>query len=112
MFWDTGTLATRLYAGTGIRLLSILQAPLAWLNSSLLNTGDLNLLGLGNPLASIAAEVAALRRGRRTGPASQSIMWGDAIYDPTGQSIMWGTSYTTDGTSIMWGTSMTAADPQ
>ena len=27
----------------------------------------------------------------------QSIMWGDAIYDPQGQSIMWGDSYMTDG---------------
>ena len=32
MYWDGGTLANRLYAGTGIRLLSLLQAPLAWLN--------------------------------------------------------------------------------
>ena len=54
IFWDSGTLASRLYAGTGLRLLSILEGPLAWLNASLLNVGDLNLLGLGNPLASIA----------------------------------------------------------
>jgi serine protease AprX len=111
MFWDAGSLAPRLYAGKGIRLLSILQAPLVWLNSLLLNTGDLNLLGLNNPLASVMpkwllyGEVAGWTGG-------QSIMWGDAIYDPQGQSIMWGDTYMTDGTSIMWGDSVTAADPK
>jgi serine protease AprX len=112
IFWDSGTLATRLYAGTGIRLLSILQAPLAWLNSSLLNTGDLNLLGLGNPLASIAAKSLLYGQvGNWTN--SQTIMWGTSITDPSsGQTIMWGTNYTTDGTTIMWGTSMTDADPK
>jgi serine protease AprX len=111
MYWDNGTMANRLYAGTGIRLLSILQAPLAWLNVSLLNIGDLNLIGLGNPLASVMpkwllyGEVAGWTGG-------QSIMWGDAIYDPQGQSIMWGDSYATDGTSIMWGDALTSADPK
>ncbi len=111
IFWDTGTMASRLYAGKGIRLLSILQAPLAWLNAALLNIGDLNLLGLNNPLASVVpkwllyGEVAGWTGG-------QSIMWGDAIYDPQGQSIMWGDSYMTDGTSIMWGDSVMAADPK
>ena len=111
IFWDTGTLASRLYAGVGIRLLSILQGPIVWLNSTLLNTGDLNLLGLGNPLASIAAK--SLVYGQVADwPSSQSIMWGTSITDPSGQTIMWGTSYTTDGTTIMWGTSMTAEDPK
>ncbi len=111
MYWDDGTLAGRLYAGKGIRLLSILQAPLAWLNISLLNIGDLNLIGAGNPLASMVpkwllyGEVAGWTGG-------QSIMWGDAIYDPQGQSIMWGDSYMTDGTSIMWGDAITSADPK
>jgi serine protease AprX len=112
MYWDQGTLANRLYAGKGIRLLSILQAPLAWLNVSLLNIGDLNLIGLGNPLASMMpkwllyGEVAGWTGG-------QSIMWGDSIYDPSGQSIMWGDTYMTDGTSIMWGDAvMSSADPK
>jgi hypothetical protein len=102
-------LATRLYAGVGIRILSLLQAPLVWLNTSLLNTGALNLIGLGNPLASIApkwllyGEVAGWTGG-------QSILWGDAIYDPQGQSILWGDSYTTDGTSILWGDTTTTPD--
>jgi serine protease AprX len=112
MYWDQGTLANRLYAGKGIRLLSLLQAPLAWLNVSLLNVGDLNLIGLSNPLASMVpkwllyGEVAGWTGG-------QSIMWGDSIYDPSGQSIMWGDTYMTDGTSIMWGDAvMSSADPK
>jgi serine protease AprX len=112
MYWDQGTLANRLYAGKGIRLLSLLQAPLAWLNVSLLNIGDLNLIGAGNPLASMMpkwllyGEVAGWTGG-------QSIMWGDSIYDPSGQSIMWGDTYMTDGTSIMWGDAvMSSADPK
>jgi hypothetical protein len=111
MFWDTGTMAARLYAGTGIRLLSLLQAPLAWLNSSLLNNDELNLVGLGNPLASIVAK--RLLYGEVGGwTDSQTIMWGTTITDPQGQTIMWGTNYTTEGTTIMWGTSMTAEDPK
>jgi hypothetical protein len=89
----------------------MLQGPLVWLNSSLLNAGDLNLLGVGNPLASIAAksllygQVADWTNG-------QTIIWGTSITDPSGQTIMWGTSYTTEGTTIMWGTSTTAEDPK
>jgi len=110
-FFDGGTLSGRLYAGLGIRLLSLLEAPLVWLNPSLLHSGDLNLLGLLNPLRSVAPKW--LLYGEVAGwTGEQSIMWGTAISNPQGQSIMWGTSYTTDGTSIMWGTSMTSPDPQ
>jgi len=111
IYFDDGSLISRLYAGTGIRLLSLLQAPLVWLNASLLHVGELNLLGIGNPLSSLApkwllyGEVAGWTSG-------QSIMWGDAIYDPQGNSIMWGDSYVTDGTSIMWGDSVTSPDPK
>ena len=111
IFWDTGTLASRLYAGTGIRLLSLLQAPLAWLNASLLNTGELNLLGVNNPLGSMVAK--SLIYGQVAGwTNSQTIMWGSSITDPSGQTIMWGSNYQTDGTTIMWGSSVTQPDPQ
>jgi hypothetical protein len=111
MFWDKGTLANRLYAGSGIRLLSLLQAPLMWLNSSLLNFGDLNLLGLGNPLASVMPKW--LLYGEIAGwTGGQSVLWGDAIYDPNGQSVLWGDTYVTDGSSVLWGDAVTAQDPQ
>jgi serine protease AprX len=107
-FWDAGTLQNRLYAGTGIRLLSLLELPLVLLDPSRLHYGDLNLIGLLNPLQSIApkwmlyGEVAGWTQ-------SQTIMWGTQIYDPQGQTIMWGTSDM--GDTIMWGT-MTEGDPQ
>ena len=108
-FWDAGTLGGRLYAGLGVRLLSVLEAPLVWLNPSLLYYGDLNLVGLLNPLASVAPKW--LQYGQVAGwTPSDSILWGDTIYDPQGQSILWGDSDMTDGTSILWGDSMTAGD--
>jgi serine protease AprX len=110
-FWDAGTLSGRLYGGLGIRLLSLLEAPLVWLNPSLLDYGDLNLVGLLNPLASIGPKW--LQYGAIAGWTDrQSIMWGDVIYDPYGQSIMWGDSNMTDDTSIMWGDAVTSPDPQ
>ncbi len=107
-FWDAGTLSGRLYSGLGIRLLSLLQAPLVWLNPSLLNFGDLNLVGLANPLASMPAKY--LQYGVVAGwTDSQSIAWGTTIYDPQGQTIAWGTD-TTGGETIAWGTTMTSPD--
>jgi len=110
-FWDSGTLGNRLYAGSGIRLLSVLEAPLVWLNPSLLRSGDLNLLGLLNPLQSVPPKW--LQYGEIGGwTNNNSIMWGDTIYDPSGQSIMWGDANMTDDTSIMWGDSVSSPDPQ
>jgi serine protease AprX len=110
-FWDAGTMAMRMYNGTGIRLLSLLQLPLVWLDPSLLNFGDLNLLGLLNPLAQVAP--TRLLWGEVAGWTSdQQILWGTTIYDPQGQQILWGTSDTTEDTQILWGTSMTDPNPQ
>ncbi|HEY2153962.1 MAG TPA: S8 family serine peptidase, partial [Vicinamibacterales bacterium] len=110
-FWDSGSLATRLYQGSALRLLSPVTALLAWLNPSLLRVGDLNLLGLSNPLASVVPKW--MLYGQVAGwTGSQSILWGDSIYDPQGQSILWGDSTQTAGTSILWGDSMTAQDPK
>ena len=105
-FWDAGTLANRLYGGVGMRLLSLLQLPLVWLNPSTLNTGDLNLAGLTNPLASLPlnsllwGEVAGW-----TGVVNgQQVIWGTTIYDPSGQQVIWGTSDNYD--QVIWGTSL------
>jgi serine protease AprX len=111
-FWDAqGRLTSRLYGGLGIRLLSVLEAPLVWLAPSLLRDGDLNLLGLSNPLAAVAPKT--LLYGQVAGwTTSQSILWGDTVYDPEGNSILWGDSNTTDDYSILWGDSMASPDPQ
>ena len=109
-YWDAGTLGGRLYGGLGIRLLSLLEAPLAWLNPSMLHYGDLNLVGLLNPLASVQPKW--LQYGAVAGwTKSDTIMWGDTIYDPQGQTIMWGDAYTED-TTIMWGDSVPDSDPR
>ena len=110
-FWDAGTMGEYLYDGWGIRLLSPLEAPVVWLNPSQLKYGYLNLLGLTNPLASIQPKW--LQYGAVAGwTKSDTIMWGDTIYDPQGQTIMWGDAYT-DDTTIMWGDAMSpAADSQ
>ena len=110
-YWDAGTMGQYLYEGWGIRLLSPLEAPTVWRNPSQLKYGYLNLLGLTNPLASIQAKW--LQYGAVAGwTKSDTIMWGDTIYDPQGQTIMWGDAYT-DDTTIMWGDAMSpAADSQ
>ena len=107
-FWDAGTLSGRLYQGLGIRLLSLLQAPLVWLNPSLLNYGDLNLVGLNNPLANMVPKF--LQYGAVAGwTDAQTVTWGTAITDPNGQTVTWGTDAQDDET-VTWGTSMTSPD--
>ncbi|HMD34278.1 MAG TPA: S8 family peptidase [Vicinamibacterales bacterium] len=108
-FFDAGTLQRNLYAGTGIRLLSTLLAPLAWLTPNLLNFGQLNLLGTGNPLANVVPKY--LLYGTVAGwTNSQTIIWGTQINDPQGQTIIWGTS--SDGDTIIWGTGTPAPNGQ
>ena len=109
-FWDNGTLSSRLYGGVGIRLLSALEAPLVWLNPSLLRAGDLNLLGLLNPLASVHPKW--LQYGVIGGwTDSDAILWGDTIYDPQGQAILWGDT-STEGDAILWGDSVQDDGPK
>jgi len=110
-FWDAGTLNNRLYAGTGIRLLSALDLVTALLNPSILHYGDLNLVGLTNPLASIAPKT--LLWGQVGGwTSSNQLIWGDTIYDPQGEQLIWGDSRTTDDNQLIWGDSvLTSPDP-
>lgn len=112
-FWDAGTMSSRIYEGTGIRLLSTLDAARVWSNPSLLNYGDLNLVGLLIPLGWMApnpliwGEAATWTRATN----DDAIVWGTAMYDDNGDAIVWGTSDNDD--AIVWGTgSMTAGDPR
>jgi serine protease AprX len=111
-FWDTGTMTQRLYDGVGLRLLSILELPAVWLNPSLLHYGDLNLVGLLNPLATtpknplIWGEVASWT-------SNQQVLWGDVIYNPEGQQVLWGDSQAVDDSQVLWGDAiLTSADPR
>jgi serine protease AprX len=104
-YWDDGSLADRLYGGTGIRLLRALD--LRWLFSSADNPawGTLNLLGLSNPLASTPAK--RLLYGDMGGWTSGSVVvWGSSMASPSGQVVVWGSSDHTDGTVVVWGSSV------
>jgi serine protease AprX len=110
-FWDAGTLSARLYSGRGLRLLSLLDLTLVWADPSRLHFGDLNLVGLLNPLAAVAPN--RLLWGQVDGWSSgQQILWGTTVYDPQGQQILWGTDQTTQDNQILWGTAMTEPDPR
>ena len=103
-FWDIGTLAARLEAGIGTHALSAIDASLAWANPALLTFGDLNLVGLTNPFASLLPK--SLMYGALAGwTADPSIVWGTRLNPPIrstgdGDSIVWGSN---DGDSIVWG---------
>jgi subtilisin family serine protease len=117
-FWDIGTLAARLQAGIGTRVLSAADASLAWTNTSLLTVGDLNLLGLTNPLRSLLPK--SLLYGAVAGWTSDpSIVWGTPLRDPQGVGIIWDTAgadgiiWDTSGDGIIWDTAiMTSPDPR
>ena len=84
-FWDTGTLAARLEAGIGTRVLSAADASLAWANPSLLTFGDLNLLGLTNPLAALAPK-SLLWGEVASWTSANQIIWGDHNLQPAGRA--------------------------
>jgi hypothetical protein len=100
-YWDSGTLIDRVYSGVGLRLLTPVQAALAWLNPNLLLWGDLNLLGLTNPLGSVAPNYIIW--GEVAGwSSSYYIIWGEQIANPEGEYIIWGE---TESNYIIWGES-------
>ena len=106
-FWDVGTLAARLQAGIGTRVLSAVDASLAWANPSLLTFGDLNLLGLTNPLASLVPKSLMYGRSRAGRPIRRS-SWGTSIQDPQGVAHHLGH---VGGARRLSGTRRTAATP-
>jgi hypothetical protein len=100
-------LSTRIYAGTGIRLLSLLDGPLAWLDPNhYLHSGDLNLFGLGNPLASTGSN-QLLWGDVASWTSNNQLLWGDTVYNPQGQQLLWGDSSSTDDNQLLWGDSAT-----
>jgi hypothetical protein len=101
-FWDIGTLSARLEAGIGTRGLSAVDASFVFANPSLLTFGDLNLLGLTNPLASLLPK-SLMYGARADWTADPSIAWGTPIQNPQGAAIVWGVSE--DFFAIVWGVS-------
>jgi serine protease AprX len=112
VFWDSGSMMKRLYGGTGIRLLSLLEAPIAWLTGGgILNWGDLNILGLTNPLGKVHPHELMWGDVSKW-TADQELMWGDQVFNPEGQELMWGDSRTIEGEELMWGDSLQVTGDQ
>ena len=108
-FWDAGQMQTRLYNGGGIHLLNVLDLPGILLNPGKLLWGDLNLVGLANPI-SLLAPKRILYGDYSYGTTSEHIVWGDDVKTADGQHIVWGDSDLTDDYHIVWGDAMTG-DP-
>jgi subtilisin family serine protease len=112
-FWDAGTLSQRLYHHTGLRLLSLLDLTRIWGNPGLLNQGDLNLVGLTNPLARLKPNPMMYGGLARSMDDDDQIIWGTTVQDENGQDVVWGTD---DDDQIIWGTSvdptLTAPNPE
>ena len=105
IYWDQGTMTKRLYRGYGLRVLSLLEAPLAWLTSGYLRSDELNLIGLNNPLSRTHPnEVIWGDVSRWT--ADQEVIWGDHITNPEGQEVIWGDSTKMEGEEVIWGDSV------
>ena len=105
MYWDQGTMTKRLYRGYGLRVLSLLEAPLAWLTSGYLRPDELNLIGLNNPLARTHPNEVIWGDVSRWS-ADQEVIWGDHITNPEGQEVIWGDSTTIKGEEVIWGDSV------
>ena len=103
-FRDAGTLVDRVYDRSGINLLGILD--LDGLLGSEPESGVLNLLGLGNPLGSIAPNY--LVWGEVAGWSnSYYFVWGNTVVQhPSGQYFVWGNNEYTHGSYFVWGNSM------
>ncbi len=105
-YWDAGLLIDRLYR-SGPRLIGNLLAPLVWLNPGLLQWGDLNLLGLQNPLGTTTPNYIVW--GEVAGwTSSYYIVWGETIVTPQNDYIVWGEG---GGDYIVWGESQVIDEP-
>ena len=75
-------MTTRLYQGQGLRLLGIVDSVAAFLNPSLLHWGDLNLLGLKNPLSIIPPNRLIWGQVSTWAASDDMILWGDTDLRP------------------------------
>jgi hypothetical protein len=109
-FWDSGQLQDRLYSGGGIRLLNLLELPGILLNPGQLAWGNLNLVGLTNPI-SLLAPKRILYGDISYWTANDHLTWGDDIYSPEGQHLTWGDNDLTDDYHLTWGDAVKVDDP-
>jgi hypothetical protein len=105
-FSDSGTIPDRMYAGLGIRLLSLLDLP-GILGNPAQASGTLNMIGLKNPF-SVFAPRRLLYGDLSYRTATDHIAWGDDITSADGQHIVWGDTSTSD--HIVWGDTPTTGN--
>jgi serine protease AprX len=101
-FHDGGALIDRIYGGTGLRLLGLLDSGLFWQQADSAEWGVLNLLGVSNPIAKVAPNY--LVWGNVAGwSSSYYLVWGNTIQSPSGQYLVWGNSEYTGSNYLVWG---------
>ena len=111
-FWDSGQLQNRLYGGSGIRLINLLELPSIILNPEQLSWGNLNLIGLTNPI-SLLAPKRILFGDVSYWTSNEHLVWGDDVYSPEGQHLVWGDNDTTDDYHLVWGDAVrNGSDPR
>ena len=104
-FRDDGSMADRLYGGSGVKLLGILDLSFLFRSADDAPWGTLHLLGTSNPLSKYAAK--RLLYGDMGGwTSSDYVVWGNTLQSPSGQYVVWGNSEQTDSTYVVWGNSM------
>lgn len=105
-FRDDGSMTDRIYHGTGLRVLSILDLGWLFQGADEAEWGVLNLLGLTNPLASTSAN--RLLCGEIAGWMDDNyvLAWGTKIESPSGQVVVWGSSDSVDADVVVWGSSV------
>jgi serine protease AprX len=104
-FRDSGTMIERIYGNTGLRLLGLLDALLFWQQAESAESGVLNLLGLGNPLAQVPANW--LVWGEVAGwSTNYHVVWSDSIQSPSGQHVVWSDTSQSDSNHVVWSDSV------
>jgi serine protease AprX len=103
-FRDSGDLIDRVYDRTGIRLLGLLDLGALFGAPAGGESGVLNLLGHGNPLAQVPAN-HLVWGGVAHWTSNYYLTWGDDIQSPSGQHLVWGGDYT-GSSHLVWGGSI------
>jgi serine protease AprX len=102
---DSGSLIDRIYDRTGVRLLTLLDLQALLGDADDAEWGVLNLLGLTNPLGSVAPNYIVWGSTVADRSNSYYIVWGSAIESSDGEYIVWG-SGDYSGEYIVWGSSV------
>ena len=104
-YWDSGRMTERMYAGSGLRLLGLLDLVGALLNPSRLERDTLHLVGESNPVGGMGAKYI-IWGDVAYWTDSNYIIWGDSLQSPQGNYIIWGDTQMTEGYYIIWGDSI------